>query len=378
MTQELKKISNVLSPERINGFIDSSTKSLTNAKTALSKYIDTPIKTEEEDLKYKAFIKKLKITITKTVTERKEITSKTDLLKKGLMIGENGLEELRVKLTKRRDERLNNIEAAKAAKAEQAAKELAIKNDIDTYKSDIIHSVKTRISEFTNATNKALSIQFESLTLDNSEALIKKLNIKPKLKDDVYNKMFDLGYSPTTLTAEQLEEIEKGVKTEYSHTIVNAQFVESTKEILKDWAVKFKDKEKILTGLKKKSKEEAELDRQELKRIEEEEKNNAIEAAKEEQKTIDEARILEAQNAKLQNEIESQAIAQQTETTASNRKVWTAEVIKITAYPNIIAAYIAQGGDVTKLQFLADFLAKNGQPEIKGVKYKSELKSIAR
>ena len=327
------------------------------------------IETDEEDERILIAYKKVKATAAKIEGLRKAFTVPLDNIKKEYIAKEKELFGICDTMKALRDDRANRkhqaaeaerqrIEAEKARKIAEAEAEAKLKSELENLPQTLL-----------NQTENFLIDVLSSNDLQNLQQIKQKLNFKPAIKEAAYLKVFEKYQIPTD-----------DIQAEFPLELISKKYEALATETLNTYKAKIESRIvelKNLEALNEAEKEKAEKAMAERAKAEKEAQAAKVEAQRKEAEEKAKAEAEEkAINAEIEAQIETQ-MADDGKTKGSTTK-WSAEVKKMTSYQHLIAYYIAQGGDLTKLEFLANFAAKNGRPEIDGVKYVSTISTSAR
>lgn len=348
------------------------TETAERAKAALSKYdASFKIADEKTDAQTAADLKKTVATIKKVEDLRKEVTTLTDGLKKQLMQPEKELKEYEQLLRNARNEYATAKAQEQERKAQEIEKQKQYKLAVISFKSYVENRALNAPLELKEKALSGLNALLISTTEENHKDKLKSLNVKPKLKEELYNKIFDV--SSPELEKDDIKTIILGVQEEHPLKDIQEKYIEVLTPLIEEYKQKIIDKVQALKVNKKEAQKAAEQEaaEQERKLKEEQQKKAAEQEAKKQEQEI---------NAQL----EAQVISQQVEEKAKNtREYYEGEVKNANAYPHLIAFFIQSNieagkiGDIEKkLKFLVDYAAKNGCPEINGVKYTKKVTTI--
>lgn len=249
-----------------------------------------------------ALLVKIKTTYDGVYAMRKGITDTTDQIKEFLMqyekdlsydakanTGYNHIREI-IQKFKQTELDLNK-------KAEEAA---ARKREIENYKVDLVTAMKKGLLDLmadkVERANTQSRAYFDSKTLDEFDEAAKVFaGMKVKLKQEDYEKCFDVFYDNTKITPAEYAQLINKTRLDETYDKWNEKIVVAVTPILNEWRAKIPD-------IKRQKLEMAKANEDEKKRLEEE---NARQA-----KAEDERRKTEAERIK---NVEKNAIEQQAE-----------------------------------------------------------------
>lgn len=343
---------------------------------------------EKEEIVRK-LAKKVSATGKQVKEKRLTITRVIDTTKTLLMVNEKEIlfieNVLRAKLTdweneKRQKERQSLYDIAKE-------KEYSI--FVENYKAETIVLVTNFADKMASDTEATLNKKICSTDIEELKILLNRLKaVKLKVKESSYEKLFNnekqiiqvKGFQDFDPIEIDLSEVNKELKETYSLNVISDEYEYKMSETIKKFKKLITDRINILeetTLLEEK-------ERQAFKKELEEKAQEEALAAKEKRKKEAQAQAQELERTKIENQLNAEvnaAIQSQTRPESKGkgtRLVTKAQVVQKTAYTDLIAFYIANGGNIDKLSFLADFAAKNGKPTIQGVTYTEQAKASLR
>lgn len=388
MGNHLEKLS-----ETINDFpkvVDGINNSYSRCKEFAEKFLaHGAIKSKEEDESFVNAISTISKTKAKINNMRKPYTASFDAVKKEFTSKENELNEFAKRLAAARNLWANEQLKKKRELEFKAISEKTAQIKAIEYEKELSFNLENMADNLFAKTEKYLSNALISTDLEELEKSKAKLSMKPELKIELYESLFSTkeiaftveGYEDFGTSSRPTDSIHASLKAKYPFDSIQELYVKSTKSLLEDYKEKFASRISQLTIIEDDNKAKQE-DRK--KKLEEEARQAALAI---ENKEKDRNQILQAQKEKeaenkiINAEIEAQAkmqVSDKTNPTSKGQTLeWVAEIEMLTSYSDIIAFYIKEGGDQTKLDFLLKFLVKNGKPEIEGVKYRSFAKTKA-
>ena len=324
-------------------------------------------------------IKEKRLTITRVIDNTKTLLMSNE---KEISFIEN---ELRGKLT--------DWENEKRQKERQSLYEIAKEKEhfifVENYKAETIALVTNFANKMSSDTEDILNKKICSTDVEELKVLLNRLKaVKLKVKESSYEKLFNNGKQIIQVKGFQdfdpieidLLEVNKELKETYSLDVISDEYEYKMSETVNKFKKAITDRINILE-------ETALLDEKERqafkKELEEKAQGEAL-AAKEKREKEAQAQAQELERAKSDNQLNAEvnaAIQSQMRPESKSkgtRLVTKAQVVQKTAYADLVAFYIANGGNIDKLSFLADFAAKNGKPTIQGVNYIEQAKASLR
>lgn len=234
---------------------------------------------------------RVKLTYEKVNGKRRQITDPYDEFRKALMQYENALNP-----KKGADNEYNRIRGLlesfnqakldeKRKKEEELAKENLIKTRVIEFKAEIKKNLVSGPSDKLAEADATLDNWFGSITLDNFDKKQSSLNIKPNLKQELYDSWFktsvDISIVPENLITEAAEEVKK----EYPYEKINKQYQIDASVIIQKWKDKLPELKSRLEDIAKAEGEEKKKLEEQLaakKKLEKEEAEKKAKEAKEE------------------------------------------------------------------------------------------------
>lgn len=262
---------------------------------------------------------------------------------------------------KRKQEQLEQQKQI-AKKAELEKVFIDLKTNADVSLSRHIHNAETEIRN-----------RFDGLTLESFDSSIAALNgYKPLLKEDVYCGFFKAKYNINLLNYEEYTAKIAEAKTAFPIAQFTDKYTNAITTLVNELKTKAPAKKEELQKLAELEKENAELAEQQRKDAADLAKKQQLEReealqTQEDQKKEDANNLVEQKALEVQ--LDTQAGMQSTGAISVKKHLLKATVSFPTAYIKLVEFYLKNGGDNAKLEFLADFAAKNGQPQIQGVTY---------
>lgn len=335
---------------KVNEFIPQMISKAQRADTALSQF--TVIDNDEVDAEAAKILLKVKNTYESIYKMRKEMTDVTDQFKKMAMMPEKLISTLSTdsasnynRVKKLRDDYANFKYQEKLKIQKQIQFEKDKNDEIIRLKNELQKRAEELVIDQLTALNSSISTFIQGLTYENFDVNIKKLNATPKLKIDVYEKIFVVGRNTSLINDDEFNELINEVKKLWTYDVINTQYVNLAQVKIDEWKNTFPEtREKLKaiyeTGLK--NKEEAER----LKAIEAErlkaEQLKAIEDAEREKKEKREEIESKMMDEKLDNDFESQVKNQIVEEDSNINNVRKSKYAVITAPNAKIVQVIAQ------------------------------------
>lgn len=256
--------------------------------------------------------------------------------------------------------------------------------------------------------NNSIRAYFNEITLDNWDEKVKKFNLKPRLKESVYNDFFAIAYNHEILDVNVFYAIVAEVKKEFPYEQVNTDYVQSAEGTVKMWKEDLpKKREELekLAALEKENAVQAELLKQELREKQEREQKEAEEKLAKEREQQQKEIQAQLDEEKLQNEFKAQIQSQSGPEIKNVRKERVAilscpdtDVVKVISKvlyacftnPKFEGLYKTKRGKVVGLDEaghpvysdwlapLLEFVAKHHAGEIEGITFKEKVSTISK
>lgn len=233
-----------------------------------------------------------------------------------------------------------------------------------------------KLGRFINQVAEQLRAGFAKITLESFDEQIALFrSFKPVLKFEIYESFFFISpsqYNTSLLTMDEVIKLTSRVRGEMPITALQQEYQVGLAPVLAEIADAIPSKKQNLLDLAelaKINKDAAErLEKSRLETQATEQKNRQEQQTKLESEQRQTASA-NANKAELETHLNAQKGFQSTGPVSIKRSLIKATVISRSAYRELVEFYLRTGGDEVKLEFLADFAAKNGQPKIEGVTY---------
>ncbi|MGE9312840.1 hypothetical protein ACLOAU_14425 [Niabella sp. CJ426] len=263
---------------------------------------------------------------------------------------------------KRRKEEQEKLQREIDKNKEIARIEVALKSE-----------AQIRFDRNVNTVSEEFKSRFEKLTLNDFDQSVAMLNgYKPTLKDEVYNSFFVVDYNTSLVSGEEYLNLQAHVKVDVPLLVLQEQYATKINTVVSELKAKAPARKKELNDLaelEEKNAEEAKRIREENERKANEDREKRAQAAKDEEGRKRREAEQQTSQHQLQSQLSTQSKMQSVGPVSVKKSLMKATVTIYDAYKDLIVFYIKSGGDVSKLEFLADFAAKNGRPQINGVTY---------
>lgn len=318
------------------------------AEIALSKY--QQINDDETDAEAEAILVKARKTYESIVAMRKEMTDVTDKFKKMAMMPEKVISTLagdpeseynRVK--KLRDGYANIKFKRQQEEQERIKKEKAHLDEIIRLKSELEKRAKELIVDNVTLFESSISSFISKLTYETFETNVAKLNATPKLKPEIYERIFQIGRNEQAISVEAFNSLINEVKKIWTYEIINEQYVNQALLKLdahKEKLPKLREELKAIYDAEQNDKANADKlkrEKEEKERAEEEKRKADAELKKEQERNEIESKMLDQ---KLDNDFNAQVQEQSIEGTSGT--VRKSKHAVITAPSTKIVQVIAQ------------------------------------
>jgi hypothetical protein len=261
----------------------------------------------------------------------------------------------------------------KRAEQEMLQKDIEKKAELERLKVVLIAESVINLDRFINRVSRDLRDGFYNINLENFDEKIRQLNgYKPTLKDIIYNTFFEASYNTDLISISEYSQIKKEIQDQNPCTAYAEKYTSAINKVVDELknSVPLKKKElEEIAELQKRNAEEAERKRKanaERLKVENEKRDAEQKAAEERQRELAAAR---AETASLKSQLDSQKDVQEVGPIHVKSRLVKAVVLVPSAYSKLLEFYIKNGGDQTKLDFLAVFASSHGMPEIQGIKY---------
>lgn len=331
------------------------------AIAALSQIKAIPVEDEELDKKANNVLVKCNATVKVIEDLRKAYTGKVNAWLDEQITPENELKKEMARVKLLRDQRANAIAAKAKEAAAQIEKDRVYKIHEGEVKNKMKAGVETGVARYVIAFEKTVADLFKLMTLTNSEAVKKKMDITPKLKEEAFVDMLNVPYDKSIMTAEQFEGLKNRAKEYFDYTKINAEYVKTTVGILDKW------KANIAPRLV------------ELKKIADGDELVARQAAERQRAEQEEREQQAAETIKVIEDNAHAATQEETMQAEFNAQVQTQEIAELSGVRNKISLRLAP--DVEKdMMKIAKFIQKAvihvlSNPELKGI-YKRDAQGF--
>lgn len=285
------------------------------------------------------------------------------------------------------------------------AREKAVADEISRVKAELRKAPVNGIVTGLHQMSEGIREHVKTMTLENWEAKIVRFNVKPVLREEKYNALFNVPYNKDLVSDAMYAAIVEEVKKEYPLEKLAEQYVTQAEGTIKMWRddlPKKRDELEHLAQLEATNKIEAEKERERLRDEQDRQAAEAKQRLEDQQKQHAE----EVQNAhdeeRLQNEFEAQLKTQAggTQLAKGSRKnrvavisCQDADIVKTLSkvlyecfsnpkFPGILD----KGGKVDEngvpvyakwLQPLLTFVAKECDKDIEGITWKEVASTVA-
>lgn len=233
-----------------------------------------------------------------------------------------------------------------------------------------------KLTRFVNQVAESLRAGFAKITLESFDEQISLFrSFKPSLKFEIYESLFGIGYGAynnSLLTMDDVLELTVKVRAEMPIAAMQKEYEIGLAPVIAEIAEAIPSKKQNLLDL-------AELARVNKEAADRLAKQKLADEQQATQNRLNQQTQLESQQrqtasanankVELETHLNAQKGFQSTGPVSVKKSLIKATVISWSAYRELIEFYLKTGGDQTKLDFLADFAAKNGQPKIEGVTY---------
>lgn len=290
-------------------------KSVTNAKAALSKIGAVTSKEEAEQVN--SLLAKVRNTYKKVKGLREEMTKPLDDFKKHLMELENEIATTKGKdseynrVKAELDKYWNEVEAKQKAEQQRIEAEKAKNLEIERIKSEQISAIEMGIIEAMQAGENALIKIIENATLDNFDTQLSKLNYKPNLKPELFNKWTNVEHNTSLVSDSEFQDLQKRCFDKH-YGNVNEKYIDNSNQLLSQYREKLeglKPKLKLLAEANEEQKAKIERENASIKAKEEQERNERIEAEKKAAEDAKRDREAEAQmDLEFQAQVQNQSL----------------------------------------------------------------------
>lgn len=368
-----------------------------------------PITTDEEREDAVAKLAAVRDVYNASVEKRKQMTEIVDAFKDAVMEYERPF-DTKTGVKSKYNEKRKFIEEYDQRKLEERRKqeaEAAKKKELENLKVDlrakILQNLSNNVVETVKRADEYARNLFATLEADNFDVQAEQFKKqKPKLKQETYDKCFEVPWNPSLMSKEEYGTFCDLVKQEENYDKWNATIQEAVAPVLNEWRARIPD-------LKQECLEKAKASDEEKKKMEEDRKKRDEDEQKTRQEQLD---ILAKENAskiqedanlnKMSNEFAAQAAVQSLEDAGGIKLVlkFTDPKLTVRALANIIYHCMANEKfpgivkrDKSKklvmddkgrpeyiepVQWWVDFFLKNCDADIEGTKVYEDSKTLIR
>lgn len=312
---EMQKIENA--PARLNDWNERASKAIAALSTIQK------IESDEEDAAAEAMLARVRATYELIFEERKGITAHLDELKKLLMVPEKTI-STDPKVTESEYNRVRNLRNQWAqdkldkqrAEEEKIKKETAARNEITRLKTVIETNVHDGIITAIANVDSGIADWMNTITLDVYEEKIKRFNIKPQLKKELFDSWLNVVYDTAALSADDFTRFMDQVKAQMTYEKVNEEYVKGVEPIIEAHKQKLPalklQLEEIEQAKKENAAKAAELEEAKRKAEEEDKKRREDELQKQREEhaaAVEEKAKLEKANTLFDSQVAQQNAA---------------------------------------------------------------------
>ncbi|WP_346236712.1 hypothetical protein ABDK00_014225 [Niabella insulamsoli] len=267
------------------------------------------------------------------------------------------------------------VTEAKRRKEEQEKlqREIDKNNEVERVRIALKSEASIKFDRFVANVVEELKTRFSKLTLADFDSNISLLNnYKPILKEDAYDSFFVAYYNNALIQGDEYLKLQRHAKVDIPLQVFQERYAASVNAVVSEIKAMVPARKKELqdlADLEEKNAEEARRIREENERKANDEREKRAQAAKEEEDRKRKEAEQQTSQQQLQSQLSTQSKMQAVGPVSVKKSLMKASVTIYDAYKELVSFYIKSGGDISKLEFLADFAAKNGQPKITGVTY---------